>query len=86
MAGSRLRKAPRFKSVQEFQEFWDTHNVTDFKTREAHFDVDLRQSRNVVSVEPDIMTKVQAAARSKGVGAQTLINLWLAERVAGSQS
>lgn len=86
MAGSKQKTAPSFKSVEEFQEFWDSHDVTDFKTREAHFDVDLRHTRNVVSVEPEIMSKVQATARAKGVGAQTLINLWLAERVAGSQS
>jgi hypothetical protein len=86
MAGSRLKKAPSFTSVDEFQDFWDSHDVTDFRTREAYFHVDLRHTRNVVSVEPEIMSKVQSAARAKGVGAQTLINLWLAERVAGSQS
>lgn len=56
--------------------------MTDYETREVEFTVDLRQVRNVVSIDPGVMASLQAAARSRGIGAQTLVNLWLAERVA----
>ncbi|NCO35969.1 MAG: hypothetical protein AUJ92_12415 [Armatimonadetes bacterium CG2_30_59_28] len=86
MAGNRLKKPPSFTSLDGFQEFWDKHDVTDFQTQEAQFAVDLRHAKNVVSIEPGIMAKVQAAARANGVGTQTLINLWLAEKVMGTRS
>jgi hypothetical protein len=82
MAESRPQQAPRFDTLEAFQEFWDDHDVTDFRTRDAEFSVSLRHVRNLVSIDPSVMAKVQAAARVRGVGAQTLVNLWLAEKVA----
>ncbi len=73
-----------FESVATAAEFWDTHDVADYDdlTQEAHFEVDLQRHRFLTALEPKLAQKVAGHARRQGISTETLIHLWLTEKVA----
>jgi hypothetical protein len=72
-----------FKSVAEAAQFWDTHDLTDYwdQTREVKGKVDLRRRIFLTALEPGLAKKLEACAKKEGVSTETLINVWLTERV-----
>jgi hypothetical protein len=72
-----------FKSVEEAAEFWDSHDLADYwdLTREAHFEVDIQRRVFLTALEPTLAKKLTALAHRQGVSTETLINVWLAEKV-----
>lgn len=76
----------RARTPEEIGEFWDTHSLDDYwdKTGEAQFEVRAKQ-RKRVAVEPKIYEELAAEARARGVMPETLVNLWLAEKLQASK-
>ncbi|MBI1790331.1 MAG: hypothetical protein HYR60_22595 [Acidobacteria bacterium] len=72
-----------FDSVAEAAEFWDSHDLADYPdlTSRASFDVDIQRRVFLTALEPELAKKLVACARKQGVSTQTLINLWLAEKL-----
>ena len=78
-----------FKSVQDAAEFWDNHDLSDYweMTREAHFDVDIQRRVFLTALEPELAKKLSVYSHQQGISIETLINLWLTEKMAeASQS
>jgi len=74
------------QTLEEIGEFWDTHSLDDYwdETREARFEVRAKQ-RKRITLEPQIYKQLEAEARARGVVPETLVNLWLAERLQASK-
>lgn len=72
-----------FKSVPEAGEFWDNHDLADYweLTQEVSFAVDIQRRVFLTAVEPELAKKLVACARKQGVSTETLINVWLAEKL-----
>jgi hypothetical protein len=72
-----------FKSIEDAADFWDSHDLADYwdLTREAHFDVDIQQRVFLTALEPELAKKLVACARKQGISSQTLINVWLTEKL-----
>lgn len=70
-------------SYKEIGEFWDTHDLSDFrdKTKEAQFDVDIESEVIYYAVDRTLSEKIQFLAQKRGVTADTLINLWVQEKL-----
>lgn len=70
------------RTLDEIADFWDTHSLADYwdETHEVEFEVRM-QRRHRITISPDIYQKVEAQARVQGVLPETLVNLWLAERL-----
>lgn len=70
------------QSIGEIAEFWDTHSVADYweQTSEVQFEVRAALRHRVV-VDPDVYQKLAEQAHIRGILPETLINLWLAEKV-----
>ncbi|MBI5695355.1 MAG: hypothetical protein HZC51_06390 [Nitrospirae bacterium] len=70
-------------SYQEMGEFWDTHDLSEFwdKTKPVDFEVDIESEVTYYALEKDLSDKIQTIARRKGVTADTLVNLWLQEKL-----
>ena len=86
MAKNKKQRDPiprNFKSIEELQEFWDTHSAADYDDlfKDVNFEVDLSGQTNLVAVEPTLMHELVRRARAMGVSTETLVNLWLAERL-----
>lgn len=71
------------KSYQKIGEFWDSHNLGEFwdETEEANFEVDLQSDVFYYAVETSISSKLHLIAEKRGVSAETLVNLWLKEKI-----
>ncbi len=72
-----------FASLEEAAQFWDSHDLSDYwdATDAAEFDVDLTSRRYLVALDPGLVSQLAEEARRRGVTTETLINLWLAERL-----
>jgi len=75
-----------FTTFEELWGFWDTHSSADYEdTMEAvEVEIDLSSSKVYFPVAKDLLSKVRAQARRQGVSSETLINLWLQERLSAS--
>jgi hypothetical protein len=59
-------------------EFWDTHDFTEFDTDAP--DVEFQISC-MVPIDPDLLTAVEAQAQARGLNVETLVNLWLQQKL-----
>lgn len=75
-----------FTSIAELADFWDTHSTADYEdaAEEVTFEVDLSSSKVYFPVAKDLLEKVRMEARRQGVSPETLINLWVQERLSQS--
>lgn len=81
---TRRHPIPRnFKSVEEAAEFWDSHDLSDYldSTREVQFEVALQRRVYLTALEPQLAKKLMEIARKRGITTETLINVWLAEKM-----
>ena len=71
------------RSYKKIAEFWDTCDLSDFwgKTRATKFEVDIQSEVTYYSLDKTLSRKVQSVARNRGVSADTLINLWIQEKL-----
>ncbi|MEA2417456.1 MAG: hypothetical protein QOI58_4113 [Thermoanaerobaculia bacterium] len=71
------------KSYQELSEYWDTHSLADHweQTSAVEFDVDVKSSTLYFPVDRFLAERLREVASAHGVSAETLVNLWLQERV-----
>jgi hypothetical protein len=72
-----------FESLDKAGQFWDTHDLVDYwdVTRPVEFEVDVRRRVFLASLEPHLAEKLTAVARTQGISTETLINVWLTEKV-----
>jgi len=75
-------------SYQEIAEFWDTHDLADYwdKTKPVEFEVDLQSEATYYPVENALSRKIRSAARKRGVTPETLLNLWVKEKLEEKRS
>jgi predicted HicB family RNase H-like nuclease len=77
---------PEFETLDDIAEFWDKHSTADYEdlTHEVKFDVRLRkrdkQIQNVTLL-PELSETLRALADARGVSLETLVNVWLTEKV-----
>ena len=67
----------------EIGEFWDTHDLSKawVKTKPASFDVVMESEVTYYAMDKNISEEVQKLAHRRGVSADTLINLWVQEKL-----
>lgn len=73
-----------FDSLEEFWAFWDTHSTADYEDlmEDVESPSDIHASKLYFSVAKDIAAPLRTLARKQGVSVETLVNLWLQEKVA----
>ena len=80
----RTSNIPKFASMEEEAEFWDTHDITDFldelKPVELKFSGKLAQGL-VVRFDADTFRKVCSIAQEDGVTPDALVHQWVVERL-----
>jgi hypothetical protein len=84
MAKSKSKGLPAFSSLDELIEFFDTHDMGGYwdLTKEASFEVDIQRRVFLAALEPELARKLAGCARKQGVSTETLINVWLSEKLA----
>jgi len=84
-------KVPEFKSLDEELEFWSTHSALEFmdEGEEVEFDFsearkarEKRQAQQIsLRVSVPVLNGLKSRAHKLGVPYQTLMQIWLAERL-----
>lgn len=67
------------QSLEEMGEFWDTHDFTEFDNDAPDVAFTVASS---IAIEADLLSAVEQQARLRGVSVETLVNLWLQEKLA----
>ena len=73
----------QFGSPEEAGKFWDTHSGADYEDymKEVYFEVDLKRRVHEVRVAEEVLREVRKIADQQGLDTETLINLWLQQKV-----
>jgi CopG antitoxin of type II toxin-antitoxin system len=66
-------------SPEKMGKFWDKHDFTDFDDPNAP-DVDFHVTV-AIPIEPDLLSDIEELAHRRGIKVETLVNLWLKEKV-----
>jgi len=72
-----------FKSLKEASDFWDVNDISDHwdKTKEVKFKATIKKEPKYVALEDDIARKLFRTARKKHTSSETLVNIWLKEKL-----
>jgi len=83
MPEERIGSLSKARTLQEIAEFWDTHSLADYddQTYEVEMTFEPSAWRPVVTIEPELMEELRRIASERKVSTQTLVNLWLRQRV-----
>jgi predicted DNA binding CopG/RHH family protein len=83
---NQLKKPPQFASEADERKFWETHDSSDYvdwnKAERVRF-ANLKPSTKYISLrlpEP-LLEQIKIAANKRDVPYQSLIKMWLAEKV-----
>ena len=70
-------------SYREISDYWDTHDLSEHwdKGKDAHFDVDIKSEVTYCALERDLSEKVRTVAKRHGVSSDTIVNMWVQDRL-----
>jgi hypothetical protein len=78
------KPTPPVDKLETIAEFWDTHSLADYwdQTELAEFEFDPRARRRcLVAIDPEVLARVRTVAKQKGLQTESLINLWLEQKL-----
>ena len=76
------------RSYAEIGEYWDRHELSDAwgKTKKVKFEVVAEPEATYYPVEKELSAKIQSVAKKQGVASDTLVNLWLEQKIKEQRS
>jgi predicted DNA binding CopG/RHH family protein len=86
MKAKNIKPVPKFKSEAEEREFWETHDSTEYldwsKAERVRFP-NLKLSTQSISLRlpVSLLEQIKIEANKRDVPYQSLIKVWLAEKV-----
>lgn len=79
MGKNKLSSISKADTLEKMGEFWDTHDFTEFDTDAPDVEFEISCS---VPIELELLSSVEEHARLHGVKVETLVNLWLQQKLA----
>jgi hypothetical protein len=80
MDANKLSSISQADTDEKIGEFWDTHDFTDFDNPDmpdVQFEITC-----AVPIEVELFTAIERQAQKRGVQVETLVNLWLQQKLA----
>ena len=70
-------------SYKEIGDFWDTHDLADYwdQTEPVDFEVDIESEVTYYALDKELSQMLSEVAEERGVSAETLLNLWVQEKL-----
>jgi hypothetical protein len=71
------------RSYREIGEFWDTHDLAEHweQTQPVEFELDIQSEVTYYRLDITLSEKVRSVAEQRGVSPETLVNLWVQEKL-----
>ena len=71
------------KSYREIAEFWDAHDLADYRdqTEPVDLEVDVQTEVTYYALERELSQELAKVAQERGVSAETLLNTWVQEKL-----
>lgn len=79
MEKNTLSSISKANTYEKMGEFWDSHDFTEFddeNSPDVKFEISCK-----ISVEPDLLSSIEKHAKLRKIDTETLINLWLNEKL-----
>ena len=74
-------------SYQDIGSYWDEHDATESgEQTSTDFTVNIKSQRRYFPVDSHLSLKIKEAAIQHGVSEETLLNLWIQEKVSQIQA
>jgi hypothetical protein len=82
-------RIPRFKSLEEEAQFWETHDTTEFE--DEFEEVEIRVTRPLrhfykMEVDAKLLTRLAAMSQKRGMNLDQLLRGWIEERLAAEEA
>jgi hypothetical protein len=73
----------RATTHREIAEFWNSHDLSEYweQTKSVKMEVDLESEVTYYALESQLAEQVERLARRRGVSPETLLNLWVQEKL-----
>ena len=83
MARNDSKSIPKFASLDELVEYFDSHDLGDHleQSPDAEFEIVLKKSTHLIALEKGLALKLSKIAKAKKVSSQKLVNTWLKEKI-----
>ncbi len=78
MAENKLSSISKADSLEKIGEFWDAHDFTEFDSGDPDVEFEFTCA---VPIESKLYSSVEKLARLRGVRIETLVNLWLQQKL-----
>ncbi len=75
------------ESYLEIGEFWDKHDATEFgEQTDVEFNVNIKSQRRYYPIDGFLSSKIKLMAQKRGISEETLLNLWVQEKIDQTES
>ncbi len=83
MTKSKSKNLPRFGSLDELVNFFDTHDLGEYWSEmpDAHFEVDIKRKTHLFAIDTELANKLTEIAKNREISSEALINTWLKEKI-----
>ena len=78
---NRTDPIPDYMTIEEASEFWDTHSVADYPSHLVEFEFKPEEKITFVAIANSFQRELAKRAKETGVSIETLINLWIQEKL-----
>jgi hypothetical protein len=71
------------RSYKEIGEFWDSHDLSEYwdQTRPVKFEVGIQSEITYYPLDSSLSAKIHSIAKQRGISPETLLNLWVQEKL-----
>ena len=81
MANKKADPIPDYMTIEEASAFWDTHSVADYPSHIVNLEYAPEERTTFVAIASDLLTQLEKRAKERGISIETLINLWVQEKL-----
>ncbi|MEW6102939.1 MAG: CopG family antitoxin [bacterium] len=74
-------KIPDNMTIEEASNFWDSHSVADYPSYVVQLEYKPEERITFVAIASNLLTQLEKQAKKQGASVETLVNLWIQEKL-----
>ncbi|QTA80186.1 Toxin-antitoxin system, antitoxin component, CopG-like [Desulfonema limicola] len=80
---NQIKTIPKTDSIKELEQFWDTHDLTDYEDQLEEVADTVFESKNTIRIDLDVdeAETIKRIALKKGIPYQILVKEWVLDKV-----